>query len=157
MPTPTTPTTPTTTTPTTTTPATPATPTPMTGQELAQAQAQAQAPVLIAPVLTYSPDGAASFAVRSVAGPQAGRDALMSVAASAHLSGLSPKQAAREAARLYRAQLADALLECGIRSPALERASGRAAAARDAERDVTRERERAAAAAAAAVVQADRK
>jgi len=81
--------------------------------------------VTLAPAVAYSQDGAATFAVQSMQVPAEGARRVAQSTAFAHASGVTPRMAAKEAAKLYRAMLADSLLECGIESPVLRRASGR--------------------------------
>lgn len=83
--------------------------------------------VKLAPALVSSPDGGQTWNVASMQVPEQGQRAMSNCIAAAHGAGLTPKQAAKQAATLYRAMLADALLECGIDSPVLYRAAGRPA------------------------------
>lgn len=114
-----------TTAPATTAPATTA----PTGQAMTPGQLATVAPAMVTltPALTRGPDGEPSWNVRSLQVPEAGQAAMTRVTAAAHGMGVTPKQAAAQGAKLYRSMLAEALLECGIDSPAVRRAAGKVA------------------------------
>lgn len=105
--------------------ATVSTPVPATMTGAERATLASTALVQLAPAVAYGPDGAASFAVQSMQVPAEGARRVAMATGFAHASGMTPRMAAKEASRLYRAMLADALTECGIESPVLRRAAGR--------------------------------
>lgn len=70
-----------------------------------------------------SADG--SLCVQSCDVPEQGARKLTQAVTVGHATGLDGKSARRVAASLYRAMLADALIDCGIDSPVLRRAAGR--------------------------------
>jgi hypothetical protein len=72
------------------------------------------------PVLSES-----GLVVQSAQVPEQGQRKLVVAATVAHLGGLDAKSARRVVAGLYRAVLADALLDCGMDCPVIRRAAGR--------------------------------
>jgi hypothetical protein len=82
--------------------------------------------VTLKPMTRPSADGGREWAIQSLQVPEAGQVAMTRVAAMAHAAELPPKVAASVAAKLYRTMLAEALLACGIDSPAVHRAAGTA-------------------------------
>lgn len=103
-------------------PVTPPTPAPMTPGQLATV---APAMVTLTPALSRGADGEPVWNVKSLSVPEAGQVSMTRTTAAAHGMGLTPKQAASQAAKLYRGMLAEALLDCGIDSSVLRRAAGR--------------------------------
>lgn len=80
---------------------------PMTGTEM-QRVADA-APVQLHPVLAPNPDGVPTFRHVTLQGTEEGARLLMDAAARAHLGGLTAKQAAAVAAKVYRKALEHAM------------------------------------------------